>query len=182
MEETGQRARVRRLLRVLATSIGAIFLALTALGLILPRDLRIERSVELGAPRGEVVTAVSDLSRWRSWAFGAEAAECTFTEARPEALRWRCGEVQGALLRTDLSEQALWIDAKVPGQIEGVRMRLSVIDAPTGARLTWQEQARAPRVIGAWLRPWLERARAEQIDAALARLQGQLGAAAPRGT
>lgn len=173
---------MRRLLRVLATSLGAIFLALTALGLILPRDLRIERSAELSAPRAVVVEAVTDLARWRTWAFGAEAADCSFTETRPEALRWSCGDVQGALLRTDLSDQALWVDAKVPGQIEDVRMRISVLETPGGARLTWQEQARAPRVVGAWLRPWLERARAEQIDAALARLQTQLGAAAPRGT
>lgn len=171
-----------RTLKLLAKGTVAVVLALVALGLVLPRDLRIERKLELGASLAAVAAEVNDLSRWQSWAFGAEAQGCAFTDAREEALRWTCGDVAGALLRTDVSPQALWVDARVAGQMENVRMKITLAEAPTGTQLRWEEQARAPRVMGAWLRPWLERARGDEIDRALVRLRDRLQANPQKGT
>ena len=180
-EETGHRPLVIRLLKRLALAFGAVVLAFTALGIVLPRDLLLERRYDVAAPVEVVAAEVNDLSRWQGWAFGEEAQGCVFVDASAAALRWRCGDVDGALLRTDLSEQGLWVDARVAGAIEDVRMKLSLAPTATGTSLRWQEQARAPRVLGAWLRPWLERARLAQIDTSVERLRARLRAAPPGG-
>jgi cytochrome c-type biogenesis protein CcmH/NrfG len=66
--------------------------------------------------------------------------------------------------------------------MENVRMKITLAEAPTGTQVRWEEQARAPRVMGAWLRPWLERARGEEIDRALVRLRDRLQANPQKGT
>lgn len=165
---------MRRIVKLIGLALAAIVLAFTALGLVMPRDMHVERSLEVRATAAAVAAEVHDLSRWQSWAFGPEAAACAFRDATPTALRWSCGDVEGALLRTDLSPATMWVDAQVGGRVTRVRMKLSVTELPVGALITWEEQATGPRVIGAWLRPWLERARAGEIDRALARLRARL--------
>lgn len=171
-----------RMLKLIGAVLGALLLAFTALGLVLPRELRIERKVELPAPLPAVAAEVEDLSRWQGWAFGAEAQGCTFLAGSATELRWTCGDVEGALLRTDRSPGTVWIDARVGGTVERVRMKLSLTELPSGTLLAWQEQATAPRVMGAWLRPWLERARGDEIDRSLARLRARLVPATPQGS
>ncbi|MCC7072391.1 MAG: SRPBCC family protein [Deltaproteobacteria bacterium] len=168
-----------RVLKLVGLGLGALLLAFTVLGLVLPRDLRIKRSVELPAPLAAVSAEVDDLSRWPGWAFGPEARECTFHGARAEGLRWTCGEVEGALVRTDRSPGGTWIDAQVGGQVDRVRMKIALTELATGTLLVWEEQATAPRVMGAWLRPWLEGARSAEIDRALVRLREHLTPATP---
>lgn len=172
--KTVQRGPMRRMVKVIGLALAAIVLAFSALGLVMSRDMHVERRLELRATAAAVAAEVQDLSRWQSWAFGPEAAACTFRDASPNALRWSCGDVEGALLRTDQSPGTMWVDAQVGGRITRVRMKLSVAELPVGSLITWEEQATAPRVIGAWLRPWLEHARASEIDGALARLRARL--------
>ncbi|OGQ14895.1 MAG: hypothetical protein A2138_02835 [Deltaproteobacteria bacterium RBG_16_71_12] len=170
------------MLKLIGLALGALLLAFTSLGLVLPRELRVQRSLELAAPLAAVTAEVEDLARWQAWAFGPEAQTCTFREASAAALRWSCGEVEGALLRTDRSPGTVWVDAKVGGTVDHVRMKLSLTELPTGTLVAWQEHATAPRVMGAWLRPWLERARAAEIDRSLARLRARLVPATPQGS
>lgn len=170
---------MRRVLKLVGLGLGGLLLAFTVLGLVLPRDLRIKRTVELPVALAVVSAEVDDLSRWPGWAFGPEARECTFDAARAEELRWTCGDVEGALVRTDRSPGGVWIDAQVGGQVERVRMKLALTELATGTRLVWEEQATAPRVMGAWLRPWLEKARGAEIDRALDRLRARVTLATP---
>ncbi len=169
-----------RVLKLIGMVLGALLLAFTVLGLVLPRDLRIKRSLEVPVPVAAVSAEVDDLARWPAWAFGPEARECTFHDATADGLRWACGDVEGALVRTDRSPGTMWIDARVGGQVERVRMKLALTEVATGTLLVWEEQATAPRVVGAWLRPWLENARGAEIDRALARLRERLTLATPR--
>lgn len=169
------------MLKLVGLALGALLLAFTALGLVLPRELRVERKIELPAGLAAVSAEVEDLARWQGWAFGPEAQGCTFHDGSAKELHWTCGDVEGALLRTDRSPGTLWVDAKVGGAVERVRMKLSLTELPTGTLVGWQEQATAPRVVGAWLRPWLERTRGQEIDRSLARLRARFTPATPRG-
>ena len=173
---------MRRAFKLLGLALGALLLGVTALGLVLPRDLRVERKVEIASPIAAVSGAVNDLSRWQAWAFGPEAKACTFQDPSDMALRWTCGKVEGALVRTDLSPGALWVDAHVGGTVTRVRMKIGLTELAAGTLVTWEEQATAPRVMGAWLRPWLERARGEEIDRSLARLRTHLQADTGQGS
>lgn len=168
-----------RVLKLVGLALGGLLLAFTALGLVLPRELRVERSLEVPMPIAAVAAEVDDLGRWQGWAFGPEAQTCRFHESSETALRWSCGEVEGALLRTDRSPGTVWVDAKVGGNVERVRMKISLTEVASGTRVAWQEQATAPRVMGAWLRPWLERARGQEVDRSLARLRARLAPATP---
>jgi hypothetical protein len=44
-----------------------MFFVLTALSLLFPSDLRVQRVVNIAAPRGKVLAAVGDLKTWPQW-------------------------------------------------------------------------------------------------------------------
>lgn len=48
-------------------SVISLFVVLTALSLLFPSDLRVQRVVNIGAPREKVLAAVGDLKTWPEW-------------------------------------------------------------------------------------------------------------------
>src|SRR5215472_12887097 len=53
--------------KFLIISLISVFLVLTALSLLFPSDLRVQRVVNIAAPREKVLSAVADLKTWPEW-------------------------------------------------------------------------------------------------------------------
>jgi hypothetical protein len=53
--------------KFLIISLISVFVVLTALSLLFPSDLRVQRVVNIASPRGKVLAAVGDLKTWPEW-------------------------------------------------------------------------------------------------------------------
>jgi hypothetical protein len=53
--------------RFFIISVISIFVVLTALSLLFPADLRVQRVVNIAAPRASVLSVVGDLKTWPEW-------------------------------------------------------------------------------------------------------------------
>jgi hypothetical protein len=164
-----------KVLKPLAMVLLALVGGFAAIGVVLPRDMKVERSLVLKATRADAYETVVDVDSWQRWILGPSLdPRCTFSPERNRLL-WNCEGAQGSLLIADADPQkAVWIDIAMPGAIPMAKVKVVLEDVVEGTKVSWTEQARAPGLVGGWLTPLFRRARGEQIELALKQLAAEV--------
>jgi hypothetical protein len=162
---------VVKALKAIALTLTGIVVGIAAIGLMLPRNMKAERSVVIKAPRPTVYARVADVPTWRDWILGSTVdPRCAFN-ADTNKLAWNCEGALGSLTIVDRDpDKTLWIEALMPGAVDRAKLTISLEDAGDGTKVTWLEEARAPGLVGGWITPFFRRARGEQIEMSLKQL------------
>lgn len=64
-----------RILKLGFISGAVIFIMVTIIGLLMPGDIHVSRTININAPADSVINYANDLVKWKQWIEGADSAE-----------------------------------------------------------------------------------------------------------
>lgn len=148
--------RVAQLLLVLVSVLGVV-------GLLLPRQWHVERSIRIDAPPERVLPFVANLKRWQDWAVWTKAMDpkVVNTWGGPDegpGARWQwLGPVmgRGAMTVTAADLTGVSIDEAIEADQVNARGRLAFTPDGQGTRVTWTDDGTLP-VMGGYFRGMIE--------------------------
>lgn len=170
-----------------------IVLALAAVtvvvvGLLLPRQWRVEASVEIDAELTQVHALVSDVERWEAWMFDPEVQpEDMRVETEPgegavgSSIRWSGKGSTGAItiVEADPAAGIRWDGRIETDEINNHgQIRYELVDDGR-VRVTLVDEGTLPAVLGGYFVPVMNSALSQHFTAALGRLA--VAASAPSG-
>jgi hypothetical protein len=172
-----------RLLKLMGLGLLALVGVLVVVGLLLPSQWNVERSVVIHAEPRHVYPLVSDLKAWQSWAVWTKDMD-------PEVKNEYGGPAQGVgawwawdgpkmghgKMTISKSEEAagVWVEEMIETD-ESVNAKGSLTWKPEGGglKVTWVDQGTLPPVVGGYFRSMLEEMLGDNFQKGLENLKAE---------
>jgi uncharacterized protein YndB with AHSA1/START domain len=170
---------VKLLLKWIAIVLLLAAVTVVIVGLLLPREWSVEKSVEITGDMAEIHALVSDAEQWERWMFDpAHAGTGLTTETEGQGVgatvRWSGEGSNGeiTIIAAEPNEGIRW-DGKI--EVDEVNnhgeIRYEQLDGGI-VRVTLTDTGTLPPVIGGYFVPVMNSALAQHFAGALARLEG----------
>lgn len=169
--------------------VGIALIAIVSLfilvGLFLPRQWEVERSILTDAKPSQLYPLVVDLKRWPEWAAWNKEMdpEVKWTYSGPESgtgasWAWEGPQMgKGAMTITKADEETgVWIDEKI--ESDEVNAHGSITWEPEGDqyRVTWKDTGTLPPVVGGYFKGMIENMLGEHFQTGLEKLVAKASA------
>jgi hypothetical protein len=159
-----------KLSKVVVALFAAAFLLFLVVGLILPREWKVEVTTPTHASAAQVLPRVRDFREWNTWA--APIAEATYSYSDQQGLKgswmsWKAPTSRAKFILGDVSERGVKFDEMMEGDEVNAHGEIVVADGT----LVWRDSGKLPPVIGGYFRGMMERALAEHMRKGLEKLK-----------
>ncbi|WP_165703826.1 SRPBCC family protein [Enhygromyxa salina] len=153
--------------------------SVVVVGLFLPRQWHVERSVEIEAEVAQIHALVADVERWEAWMFDPAQAEAGMeveTQGDPggvgSTVTWSGKGSNGAMTLVEVNpEQGVRWDGRI--ETDEINNHGSIRYEPLGngrVRVTLIDEGTLPPVFGGYFAPVMNSALSQHFEAALGRL------------
>jgi uncharacterized membrane protein len=171
---------VKLMLKWVAIVIGLAALCVIVVGMLLPRQWHVERSVEIEADVAQIHALVGDVERWEAWMFDPSQPDADMnvtTEAEPggvgSTIAWTGKGSRGAmtLVEVDPTTGIRW-DGRI--ETDEINNHGSIRYEPLDGglvRVTLIDEGTLPPVLGGYFVPVMNSALSQHFEAALGRLE-----------
>lgn len=176
-----------KIVKIVGILIVVLVVLCLGIGLFLPRDWSVERSILIQAPRSKIHAFVESPARWNDWFTWEEM------KTDPEYKVWTSGPEKGVgatyqwtgsssgrgkLVIAHCDENSgihidEWIQADESGP-KNATGRIVYTDGPDGSvRVTWSDQGTLPPVIGGYFRSMVDASIGKAFEKGLANLKAR---------
>ncbi|MEW6434482.1 MAG: SRPBCC family protein [Myxococcota bacterium] len=171
-----------------ALGVLALLLLAVAVGSLLPRQWRVERSVVIAAPPERIHPFLDDLRRWPEWAAWNKEmdSKVVWTYGGPDrgvGARWAWnGPVMGKgrmeIVASD-PVKGLRIDEAIESETVNAHARFDFAPEGAGTKVTWIDEGTLPPVVGGFFRGMIEDMLNQHFSTGLAKLKAAVEALPP---
>lgn len=176
------------MIRKAAIVVVAAVALLLAVGLVLPRRWRVERSVVIAGPSSRIHPLLATLRRWQEWSPWTKELDpvARFTFAGPDmgvGSEWGwIGPVLGrgrlVVLEADPA-RGLTLEERVESEIANAKATFRYEPVGADTRVTWTDEGTLPLVVGGFIRGRVEAQLGAHFEKGLAKLKTQVEALPP---
>ena len=166
------------ILKWLGIVLGLAALTMVVVGLLLPREWEVERSVEIEADHADIFALVANVERWDRWMFDPEAPEALEVQVEPtdkqvgSTISWSGGGSRGTmtLVEVDPDTGIRW-DGKIESDEVNNHGELRLSEVGEGRwKVTIVDTGELPPVIGGYFVPAMNAGLGQHFEGTLARL------------
>jgi hypothetical protein len=169
---------MKRVLQIVALAICSTLLVLVVMGVLLPANYRVERSIVINAPAAAVHPWVEDLRRWPTWA-NWNRTDPSLTTSYSEVERgvgageaWRSERAGSGTRKIVRSDPHSGIEFTTQlGDSTLCKGSIGYQESAGTTTVTWIDQGQLPKVVGGFSKGAFEDAISEHMDEGLKRLK-----------
>ncbi|PTL79546.1 SRPBCC family protein [Vitiosangium sp. GDMCC 1.1324] len=151
---------MKRVLKRVGLGLVALVLVLVAVGLFLPRQWRVQRSVVINATPQQIYPLVNELPAWQSWAVWTKAMDPEVKHEYGPTVSgvgawwsWngpKMGHGKMTITRSD-PDSGVWIDEMIETDSEvNAHGSLTWTQEGGGTKVTWSDEGTLPPVVGGY--------------------------------
>jgi hypothetical protein len=152
---------MKRVLKRVGLGLVALVVVLAAVGVFLPRQWHVERSVVISAAPEHIHPLVNELKAWQSWAVWTKEMDPEVKHAYSDATAgvgawwsWngpKMGHGKMTITRSDMAS-GVWIDEMIESDTAvNAHGSLTWTQEGGGTKVTWMDEGTLPPVIGGYL-------------------------------
>jgi hypothetical protein len=175
------------MLKKILVAIAVLILLLVVIGIFLPREWSVSRSILIAAPTDKIHPYTSTPSRYREWFDWEEMSDPTLVvetggpvSGKGAWYSWK-GEKAGSgrLTITDADPATgIYLELAIESDTPNAKGSILYTAADGGAtRVTWSEGGELPPVLGGYLKGYVEEVCGKAFDGGLAKLKSAVEAA-----
>ena len=175
---------MKRVLVRLGLGLLALVVVLAVVGLFLPRQWHVERSVVIGAPPEHIHPLIHDLKAWQSWAAWTKAMDpevkYEYSAVASGVGAWwswtgpKMGHGKMTITKSDVNA-GVWVDEMIEtDQAVNAHGSLTWTQQGGGTKVTWVDEGTLPPVVGGYFVRFINNMLSENFQTGLKNLKAEV--------